>query len=148
MCWDIFAEGNYRRQLMKDDIEAINNIGVVNNWQSMIHLENNLVWENKIVVVTDDKLTIQHVTKNMFEMNGYTSDEVIGQSPKMFQGELTEAEERKKIKMAVDKQQPFETVITNYKKCGKPYRCKIEGFPVFDTNGQLVNFIALENAAL
>ena len=65
----------------------------------------------------------------------------------MFQGEKTEILERKKIRMAVELQQSFETVITNYRKDGEIYICKIEGYPVFDKVGKLVNFIALESAA-
>jgi len=145
MCWDIFAEGAYRRQLLKDDIVAMNKICVENRWQPEVQLDNNLVWENKIIVITDDKLTIQHATQNMFHMNGYKVAEVKGRSPKMFQGEKTELAERKKIKIAVEQRQSFGAIVTNYKKDGRIYRCRIEAFPVFNTTGKLVNFIALEN---
>jgi hypothetical protein len=56
----------------------------------------------------------------------------------MFQGAKTEIIEREKIKIAVDKQNPFKSIITNYKKDGSIYKCQIEGYPVFNKKGNLV----------
>ena len=77
-----------------------------------------------------------------FFIKDYKTIELMKDGPKG-----TKAEERKKIKVAVEKQQSFNALITNYKKNGEIYRCQIEAFPVFNKKGLLVNFIALENAA-
>jgi PAS domain S-box-containing protein len=147
LSWDIVSEGANRRFQLKNDLETMRSILGNNDWESTVSLDTTLVWQNKIIVITDCKLRILHATENMFAMNGYQLHEVVGNSPKMFQGEKTELSERKKIKMAVEKQQAFETVITNYKKDGDIYVCRIEGFPVFNKDGDLVNFIALESVA-
>jgi len=84
-------------------------------------------------------------TKNMYKMNGYQSGEVIGKTPKMFQGEATSSQSKKEIRTAIDNLVAFETNIVNYKKDGSLYNCHIEGFPVFNKRGRLVNFIAIEN---
>jgi PAS domain S-box-containing protein len=83
----------------------------------------------------------------MVEMNGYTPNEVIGNSPKMFQGKLTNEKISKEISEAVKTKQPFDKVIINYCKDGSLYKCQIKGYPVFDTNGKLINFIAFEKIA-
>jgi len=147
LSWDIISEGANRRLLLKNDLDVMHSIIGKNDWQSTVSLDTTLVWQNKIIVITDSKLRILHATENMFAMNGYKLHEVVGNSPKMFQGEKTELSERKKIRIAVENQQSFETVITNYKKDGQLYVCKIEGYPVFNPEGELVNFIALESAA-
>lgn len=147
LSWDIISEGTSRRLQMKNDLDKMRSILGDNDWHCAVSLDTTLVWQNKIVVITDSKLNILHASENMFAMNGYKLHEVVGKSPKMFQGEKTEISERKKIRMAVELQQSFETVITNYRKDGEIYICKIEGYPVFDKVGKLVNFIALESAA-
>jgi hypothetical protein len=80
-------------------------------------------------------------------MNGYDYKEIIGKSPRMFQGELTSVESRKNIKIAVEKKLAFKQNIINYKKNGETYICQIEAYPKFDKNGNFVNYIAFETAA-
>ena len=145
--WDIILEGIERRQEFASDITALARMNAERRWRLAFAstLDNTLVWENKVIVVTDPNLNIEFASKNMLGMNGYLPNEVVGQSPRIFQGEATTEHERAAIRRAVQEVKPFDEVITNYKKDGSLYKCRIEGFPVFDHTGQLVNFIALEN---
>ena len=121
---------------------------IKNNWSPLpVSLDNMLIWQNKVIVITDTNINIVHATENMFDMNGYKPQEVIGKSPKMFQGEATTSEEKKVLKISLYNQTSFDTIITNYKKGGSIYKCHIEGYPVFTKEGNLVNFVALENAS-
>lgn len=147
LCWDICLEGLQRRIQLADDLKTMQKIMKEKFWHNtLVSLGNTLVWENKVIIITDTKLNIIHATENIFAMNGYTHKDVIGRSPSMFQGAKTEITERQKIKIAVDIQSSFESIITNYKKDGSIYKCHIEGYPVFNKKGNLVNFIAIENA--
>ncbi len=149
LCWDIVTEGVARQKEFKKDLHAIAQIMKINDWH--IGLDRNvadcLIWENKTILVTNPALQIILASKNIYEMNGYAPEEVVGQHPKMFQGEATTAASRFKIKTAVQHQEPFLCDIFNYRKDGKMYTCHIEGYPIFNRHKQLVNFIALENAA-
>lgn len=149
LCWDIVMEGISRRLEFAKDITALKNIIKANNWHLSLerNLDNCIVWENKTIIVTSPDLKIILATKNIYAMNGYRTDEVIGKHPKMFQGEATSKESRKQIKTAVEKRLPFTADIINYRKNGNLYICHIEGYPIFNKQGQLVNFIALENEA-
>ncbi len=148
LCWDIVLEGMYRKAEFKDDIKVFENYTTQNNWcDTLPPIHNALLWQNKTIVLTDEHLNIVHATENMAAMNGYQPHEVVGKHPKMFQGKDTTLAARAVIKKAVDNEQPFETVILNYKKNGHIYHCHIEGFPIFNTEGKLVNFIALEKVA-
>ncbi|NJM79978.1 MAG: PAS domain-containing protein [Flavobacterium sp.] len=99
------------------------------------------------VLVTDANLKIIFASTNITEMNGYDYKEIIGNSPKMFQGKDTSLESRKNIRIAVENLQPFKEVILNYKKNGETYLCQIEAYPKFDKQGNFVNYIAFETAA-
>ncbi len=147
MCWDIVLEGAGRRKEFAHDLDALHTIVRKNEWRNVSEriFDSSVVWDNKIILVTDANQHILMATKNMYKMNGYQSGEVIGKTPKMFQGEATSSQSKKEIRTAIDNLVAFETNIVNYKKDGSLYNCHIEGFPVFNKRGRLVNFIAIEN---
>jgi len=148
-CWDIVQEGMHRRKELAKDITAIQKISTVNNWQELYKsVDTALVWENKTIIITDKRLTIVYATENIYKMTGYKPSEVVGNTPKMFQGAATAPAQRKVIRTAIDDLKNFDTTIINHRKDGSVYNCHIEGYPVFDHTGELVNFIAFEKAAL
>jgi PAS domain S-box-containing protein len=103
--------------------------------------------EEKVILITDAKLNIVFASNSMTKMNGYQVNEVIGKKPKMFQGKDTSMAISTEIREAIEAQKPFTKKVLNYKKSGIPYYCTIEGFPIFNKKGDLVNFIAFEEAA-
>lgn len=100
-----------------------------------------------VMVVTDIHLKIVYASQNMYFMNGYQPKEVIGKSPKMFQGEKTCVKTSREIREAIKAKLPFEKEIINYSKNGRIYNCHIKGQPIFDSQGQLIHFIAFEKVA-
>jgi PAS domain S-box-containing protein len=103
--------------------------------------------KEEVVIVTDAKLEIVFASHNMTKMNGYLEEEVIGKSPKMFQGHASSVLTSREIRKAIELQQPFEKTVVNYNKNGEIYICFIKGFPVFNIKGKLSHFIAFEKAA-
>lgn len=128
------------------DFSTLEQIASTFNWE-----ENDWNIKSKlseeVIIVTDNNLSIVFVSQNITKMNGYTPDEVIGNSPRMFQGKKTSAVVSKQIAKAIQLQQPFEKKVINYKKNGQTYICMIKGFPIFNQKGQLSHFIAFEKAA-
>ena len=128
------------------DTHKISNIAHDKKWKNTgWDFKNKL--EEKVILITDAKLNIVFASHNMHKMNGYVEEEVLGQSPKMFQGKKTVMETSNQIREAIILQQPFVKQVLNYKKNGEVYYCNIEGFPVFNKKGELVNFIAFEQVA-
>ncbi len=104
--------------------------------------------ENKaVLVITDLDFNIEFVSSNMVEMTGYQPREVIGNTPKMFQGPETDQKISKSIRDRVSKSEEFEYVIINYKKDNSLYKCQIKGYPVYDTKQNLIKYIAVEQVA-
>ena len=136
LSWDIFSNPN-------TEISTFNSIQ--KNWVNKEDFQNQIA--NKSVIITDSKLTILYVSKEITELTGYTTSEIIGNSPKMFQGVLTDNFTRNKIRKAVSKKHPFKEIVINYKKDGTFYKCEIEAYPKFDANNNLVNYIAFEKIA-
>lgn len=148
LCWDIISEGMARRQEFAGDITAMEQLAYKNGWAVQpLLFDNRIVWENKTIIITDTTFNILLATKNIYQMNGYRPGEVIGRNPKMFRGTATTAASKQTIRTAVKNKLAFECDIINYRKDGKSYNCHIEGYPVLNEQGHLVNFIALENIA-
>ena len=139
---------NFQIEMKKSllDLSKLAKISAQSKWEKKNwDLELNL--KEKVIIVTDTKLNIVFACNSMYKMNGYREKEVLGKSPKMFQGEETSVTVSNEIREAIALQKPFVKEVLNYKKTGEPYHCLIEGFPIFNTKGILVNFIAFEKAA-
>jgi len=143
--WDIFIYSYKRRMLLQGDLQRLQQIETQYNWAAPpVPPDYMLIWLNKVVMVTTPTLQIIHATENVFDMTGYTPNEVIGKRPSMFQGKDTEEFAKRAIRTGVDTHTHFEVNITNYKKDGTSYRCHVDGYPIFNKAGVLVNFVAFE----
>ena len=83
--WDVFSASN---------LEASKFNSIQKKWVNKENYHNQIA--NKSVIVTDKNLTILFTTKEISELTGYRSSEIIGQTPKMFQGVLTDDRTREK----------------------------------------------------
>lgn len=87
---------------------------------------------------------IIYVNKALVKMTGYTEKEILGRSPRMFQGEESDREELYKMKWALRKDQSYSSEIINYTKSGRPYWASIDIAPVTDVTGKVSHFIAIQ----
>lgn len=145
-CWDFHNEFLTAVKSFFQDLNKLNSIASQNKWiQNNWDIKNSL--KEEVIIVTDAKLKIVFASHNIVKMNGYVEAEVLGKSPKIFQGEATNQITSNEIRKAIVEQQPFEKIVMNYKKNGEVYACLIKGFPVFNVKGDLSHYIAFEKAA-
>lgn len=144
MSWDIY--GLYFDIFCKnyDDVIALLRFSEDNKWSYTSKFNEALFQKEQVILVTDTQLNIVHATHNIVYMTGYSPHEILGKRPKLFQGNGTSKKTTGQIRKAIETRTPFEAVILNYRKDGSPYNCWISGEPIFDTSGELVNFIAYE----
>ena len=121
LCWDIVTEGVARQKEFKKDLHAIAQIMKINHWHVGLDrsVADCLSWENKTILVTNPALQMILASENIYPMNGYSQEEVVGRHPKMFRGEATTAASKFKIKTAAQHQEPFLCDIFNYRKDGR-----------------------------
>lgn len=96
------------------------------------------------IVVTCEREKIEWVSKGFTRMTGYEFEEALGNSPKFLQGQRTSVETRGKIRIKLDTQEKFSGKVINYRRNGEQYICKVDIFPIFNHQQDLVNFMALE----
>ena len=142
--WDVFSEYFQKVCNNLSELSSLKQLSEQQAWDTQFPFDKEIITKNHVIVVTDSQLNIVHATKNIFDMNGYKPEEVLGEKPKMFQGPETCKETISTISKAVRAKQPFETTILNYRKDGSQYKCWIKAAPIHNRKGEVVNFIAFE----
>jgi PAS domain S-box-containing protein len=101
---------------------------------------------DNVAIVTNAQGEIEWVNHSFHKLTGYTLAEVVGKRPGDFlQGAKTSKETVDAIRYALARQEPFSGEILNYSKDGRPYWLLLNINPVFDDEGKLVQYIAIEN---
>lgn len=128
------------------DYELLEKFSQFRNWSFDLNKIKRFLQNRKnTIVITCEKEKIEWVSKGFTRMTGYDSEEAIGNSPKFLQGKNTSVETRKAIRSKLIIQEKFSGKVINYRKNGEQYICKVEIFPVYDTQNDLVNFVAFEH---
>ena len=87
---------------------------------------------------------IIYVNDAFTETTGYTAEEVIGKTPRIFQKEGTDKEELSKIREALEKKEPVRVTLRNFSKTGKEYWVDISILPLLDTEGKVTHFASIQ----
>ena len=97
------------------------------------------------VVILDPEGRIEWVNDGFHKVTGYTREEATGKTPgALLQGPETSKETASRILENYRKRVHFKEEILNYKKSGERYWVCIDVTPIFDSNGELVNYIAIQ----
>ncbi|PWK17461.1 PAS domain S-box-containing protein [Arcicella aurantiaca] len=129
----------------QSDYEIICKYALKQKWTQWIDFKSYLKENTNTVVITDTRQIIRFASAGFERMTGYSTDFARGKSPKILQGKDTEPEVRANIREAIQKRQMIDAVLTNYRKNGEPYLCKVTIYPMFNKTEKLVNFLALES---
>jgi PAS domain S-box-containing protein len=98
------------------------------------------------VVISDNRGRIEWVNESFENTTGYQLHEVIRKKPKDFlQIESpTNNDVRLKLSESLAKKEKVEVTVLNISKSGNPYYSLLEITPIFDEQGNHINFIALQ----
>ena len=100
--------------------------------------------DNAVIITTPEGL-IQYVNTGFSRLTGYDLAEVKGRKPGTFlQGNETDPATVDRIRKHIHEKKPFYDEILNYSKNGEPYWVSLSINPVFDTAGQVKNFISVQ----
>jgi PAS domain S-box-containing protein len=105
---------------------------------------------NDIVLITDAESLdaagprIVFVNDAFLKKTGYARDEVIGKSPKMLQGPLTDRATLDRVRGALNAWQPVRVEVINYTKSGEPFWLEMEISPIANETGWYTHWVAIE----
>jgi PAS domain S-box-containing protein len=113
------------------------------------------VLRDRAVVATEMSFTITDprqpddpliwVNPSFTKLTGYSLEEVTGRNCRLLQGPNTDRGTIARIADALRRREPITEVLLNYRKDGTAYWNQVSISPVFDGNGELVNFVGVQN---
>jgi len=127
----------------------------ITNWKTresrLLLLESAVVNAKDAIVITDAhpnsevKYAIRYVNQAHRDTTGYSDEELLGKSPKLFQGKDTDAETVRRINTALARFEAIEDVeILNYDKYGRSYWLELTIVPVADDQGNWQHFVSIQ----
>ena len=113
-------------------------------FQALVENTNDVIMVLDATPLTAGGPNIVYVNPAFEELMGYRADEVLGQNPKFLQGPDTEDKTRYQIRQAMRENKSIRTQILNYAKDGTELWLDINFVPLFDENGELAYYAAIE----
>ena len=97
------------------------------------------------VIITDVDGRIEWTNAAFTRITGYSAEEVIGKAPDaLLSGRDTAATPRAEQARARRENRGFQLEVLNYRKDGTPFWALIDGQPVLDASGRVLNFLVVQ----
>lgn len=98
------------------------------------------------VIITDKDGFTEWVNEGFTKFSGYKLEEIIGKKPgAVLQGPNTDPKHIEYLRICIQKQESGYCEILNYRKNDSPYWVEIYLTPIFNEQGELQKFIAIQN---
>ncbi|MFB6109785.1 MAG: PAS domain S-box protein [Halodesulfurarchaeum sp.] len=85
-----------------------------------------------------------YVNDALEDLTGYTRDELMGENPRLFQGENTDPEKVAEFRTAIENAEPVSLELRNYRKDGTEFWNHMEIAPVREDDGTVVNWVGFQ----
>ncbi len=92
----------------------------------------------------DDGPHILYANPAHLAIFGYEAGEVVGRTPRMYQGPRTERAVLDRVRAALEAGEMVQAETINYRKDGTPFHLEWEIAPVHDGDGRVVNFVGTQ----
>ena len=105
---------------------------------------------NEMVLITeaepidDPGPRIVLVSEALTQFTGYKAAELIGRSPRIFQGPLTDRAELDRVRAALERWERVHVEIVNYTKDGRPFWVELDIAPIADEKGWYTHWICVQ----
>jgi PAS domain S-box-containing protein len=76
--------------------------------------------------------------------SGYSLEEIVGQTPRILQGPDTDREPRDKIRAALERWEPVEVELLNYRKDGSTFWVELSIVPVANESGWYTHWVSIQ----
>ena len=100
--------------------------------------------DSVMITLATKALPIIYVNEAFTKMSGYTSEEVIGKSPKILQGTKTDSAQLNHVREALANWKPSEATVLNYRKNGEEFWINFSISPVFNDVNEVTHWISIE----
>ncbi|MDE2300466.1 MAG: PAS domain S-box protein, partial [Burkholderiales bacterium] len=87
---------------------------------------------------------IEFVNDAFVRFTGHAREDVLGKSPRLLQGPLTDPTELSRIRAALARFEPVHAELVNYRKSGEPYWIELDIVPVSVNSARCSHFVAIQ----
>lgn len=118
--------------------------------QQLTLLESVITNTSDAIVITDALSAtstgskIIYINEAFTKMTGYQLEDVLGKTPRLLQGPMTNRNEIVRLKSAIEKWEHCEIETINYKKNGDPFWVSLSIVPVANENAEYTHWIAIQ----
>ncbi|WP_440997577.1 PAS domain S-box protein [Arhodomonas sp. SL1] len=119
--------------------------------REQIHLlESSVNQLNDMLLITDASPLgrpgprIVYVNEAVVRQTGYARSELIGETPRIFQGEGTDRDELARLRAALEAGEPVQASLVNYHRNGTAYWVELNINPLTDARGTVTHFVAVQ----
>jgi PAS domain S-box-containing protein len=77
-------------------------------------------------------------------LTGYTEDDVLGRNCRFLQGEATDQEPVRRLREAIDAEEPVTAELRNYRKDGTEFWNRVTVAPIRDDSGTVENYVGFQ----
>ena len=150
--WGFLGIGNDNKQTLSDtDVEMLSTVSsiigsAINNKRNLKSLEmSSAVFEHTMdgVLITDSENRIMHVNDSFSDITGYTAQDVMGKSPKIFKSGTHDKYFYDQMWDKLTENGYWQGEITNRRKDGEIYIEWLSVNTIKDKNGDIENFIGI-----
>jgi PAS domain S-box-containing protein len=96
------------------------------------------------VIITDPSGRIVYVNRKFTEISGYSSEEVVGQNPRLLKSGKTSADQYRQLWSTIQSGATWRGEYQNRRKNGDLYWASTTIAPVKDERGTITNFVAIQ----
>ncbi len=147
-CYEIFMLNRAQQRATQREIALFQQLTEIFDWDMSRRQRSS--YQKKLqagftFVLTDLSKTILWTSQSFLSMTGYAHNEAVGRSPKMLQGPDTDLREVSRVRASLESADPVKVNLLNYRKGGEPYTCRIAIDPLYNSQGELTHFLAVES---
>ncbi|MBC7942473.1 MAG: PAS domain-containing protein, partial [Chitinophagaceae bacterium] len=118
--------------------------------QQLKLLEASVAQLNDIVIIMEPASSLLHGLRIVFvndafvRLTGYSRDEVLGRSPGLLHGPLTDGAELNRLRRAIERCEPVHGEVVEYTKDGRPHWIELDITPVAASGECCTHFVLIE----
>ncbi len=115
-----------------------------NNEETVKRLSYVAQYTSNCVIIADKNKRIEWVNDSLLQLTGYRFDEVVGQTPRMFQFEKTNPDTLREIAEKLENHELIKTEVLNRGKHGNEYWLELNIVPIYNIRNEHNGYIAVE----
>lgn len=97
-----------------------------------------------ITSLDDGDNPIVYANEEFMNLTGYDRSELMGRDCRLLQGEETSPAARRRLRKAIDAEEPIPVDIVNYRKNGQKFWNKVHVAPIRNDDGEVTNFVGFQ----